>query len=432
MTDTSIERLTPTHDLVPKDVVELFEGRTEVAADDHKADAHVRVWFEWERGVRVSASGQGRFAFALISEPTRLTTKVPGLGEVRVDRLDGDASIPDGEWTIEAVAVADAGNLEAPLDRVAFQVANFTTYRNRSTEGAPWRLTLTDDRWTVIIDQVADAADRNKRLKLTGGGAVTHACQLLRGNGAPFMWAEAVELLSGLQSLLSFVAGDCVPVLLPVGYGPDAEPVVQGLRSPNRESYSGRFRWCGPDLIDAVPDLWPKFLDMWQDAETRRLWQVAGELYVEAQHGDNLENRLVDAQNLLEVLAWDRLVRVCQLDPDAVDRKKAHRRIRGLLREIGAPVDIPTTLPDARHQWPSWDGPKVISELRNTVVHPTDLEALLQMPATTKHDVFRLAMWYADLALLKLLDHDGRHINRTGALRIWEGSGEPVPWSPAT
>lgn len=425
----NINRLSPTYDLRPGKVTELYEGPVTVTIGPHEGTGSGRVWFDWERAVRVSASGDGQIALAMIDDEADWSVSLPGVGEVAIEKLDSTATVPPGAWQLETIAVADGGDFDAELTRVDFQLANFTVFLDGGVDGASWRLLLGDDRWHVTIDQVEDASERLKALRRSGGGAVTHAGRLEHPNGSPFAWSQATEILHGLQLLLAFAAGDRVPVLLPVGYDSDGNAVVYGLRSPRRESYHGRFRWCGPLLVGALTDVWSRFLDLWEHADTKRMWKLAGELYVEAQHGDNLETRLVDAQSLLEVLAWDRLVRVGGRDPDSVDGRSADWRIRKMLGQIGAPDEVPDTMPETRRQWPGWDGPKVIAELRNSVVHPTDIKAILQLSATVKHDVFRLAMWYADLALLRLLAHDGNHLNRTGTLPIFEGQGEPLPWA---
>lgn len=425
----NISRLSPTYDLLPGDVAELYDGLVTVTIGAHEGTGPGRIWFDWERAVRVSASGDGQVAVGLTDDEADWSVSLQGVGQVAIEEIDSTATMPAAAWQLEAIAVADGGDLDAELIRVDFQLANYTVFFDGGVAGAPWRLLLDDDHWRVTIDQVEDASERLKALKRNGGGAVMHAGRLERSSGSTFAWSEATEILHGLQLLLAFAAGDRVPVLLPVGYDSGGNTVAYGLQSPRRESYKGRFRWCGPQLVRALTDVWPRFVELWEQANTKRLWKLAGELYAEAQHGDNLETRLVDAQSLLEVLAWDRLVRVDGRDPDDVDGRSADWRIRKMLAQIGAPDEVPDTMPETRQQWPGWDGPKVITKLRNSVVHPTDIEAILQLSATVKHDVFRLAMWYADLALLGLLGYDGNHLNRTGTLPIFEGQGEPVPWA---
>lgn len=422
-------RLAPVFDLRPGDGAEIYDGPVTIRIGSHRGTGSGRIWFDWERAVRVSAWGEGPIAFALMDHQADWSVSTPKLGEIAIEELDSTGTMPASTWRVEATAVADAGDLDATVRRVDFQLANFTVFFDGGAEAGPWRLLLDDDRWRVTIDQLEDASDRHRALKRSGGGAVTHAGRLERRNGRPFVWIEAIEVLHGLQLLLAFAAGDRVPVLLPVGFNSTGTPVVHGLRSPRRESYQGRFRWCSSLLVRGLSDVWSRFIDLWEDPDTKRVWKLAGELYVEAQHGDNLETRLVNAQSLLEVLAWDRLIRVGGRDPDEVDGRHADWRIRKMLVDIDAPCHVPDTMTETRQQWPGWDGPKVIAELRNSVVHPTDTQAILDLPGTVKHDVFRLAMWYVDLALLRLLGYDGDHLNRTGRLPIFEGRGEPVPWA---
>ena len=427
----NFDRLSPTYDIRAGEDAELYEGPLAVTIGGLEGAGAGRVWFDWERAVRVSASGDGQLALAMGDDQASWSVSLPGLGEVAIEDLDSTATMASAAWQLESIAVADGGGLDADLTWVDFQLANFTVFFDGGAEEVPWRLLLDDDRWRVTIDQVEDASERLKALRRIGGGAVMHAGRLEHPNGSPFTWPEATEILHGLQLLLAFAAGDRVPALLPIEYDGDGNAVVYGLRSPRRESYNGRFRWCGPLLVGALANVWPRFVDLWEHADTQRVWKLAGELYVEAQHGDNLKTRLVDGQSLLEVLAWDRLVRLGGRDPDDVDGHSADWRIRKMLAEIGAPDEVPSTMPETRGEWPGWDGPKVIAELRNGIVHPTDIQAILQLSTTVKHDVVpvRLAMWYADMALLRLLDYDGTHLNRSETLPVFEGQGVPVPWA---
>lgn len=79
--------------------------------------------------------------------------------------------------------------------------------------------------------------------------------------------------------------------------------------------------------------------------------------------------------------------------------------------------------------WPEHDGPAVICRLRNQIIHPKDVASLMALDSEATHGVLRLATWYVELALLRLLGYSGEHLNQTRALPLFDGRGEPVPWS---
>lgn len=434
------ERLQPVHDLEPGGRVDLFTVPARVRVEQQEVECDVQVWWAWEPGVRVSGVAEG-LGVKLVTEVHgysmeqggSVTVQIPSVGEIRVDVRQSHVSSATRTWRFQATVNADVGDTAAELTRVDFQVVNFPPWTqsssDRRSDDRNWRLRLEADGWRIVLDQMLGAHDREKILKMDRGGAVMHAGRLERSSGTPFSWEQAQELCHGLTVLLTFAGGDRATVLLPVGYDADGAPVVHDWRDLRRESYRGRHRWCGALHAGAIVDVWRQFLDLWNDPESRAVVQVAVELYVEAQHGDNLETRTVHAQDALELLAWHWLVERLQFDSDRIDRKDADWRIRKMLTELDIPIHVPDTMPVARRQWEGRDGPKAISELRNAVIHPTDLAGLLAIPSDAKEQVLRLAMWYADLALLRLLDYQGRHLNRAGELPIFNGRGEAVPWA---
>ena len=52
---------------------------------------------------------------------------------------------------------------------------------------------------------------------------------------------------------------------------------------------------------------------------------------------------------------------------------------------------------------------------------------MLRAADLASFEAWQLSLWYQELALLYLLDHQGRYRNRTTA--EWVGQVEPVPWS---
>lgn len=122
-------------------------------------------------------------------------------------------------------------------------------------------------------------------------------------------------------------------------------------------------------------------------------------------------------------------MRIDERDPNKVNRKKMAWRIRRLLEALDVPIDVPPELAELRSWRKGDDGPRVITELRHSIIHPTSLDHVFDLPGSLKLDVLNLAMWYADLALLHLLDYQGDHLRRAQPLPIFEGRGEPVPWA---
>ena len=68
------------------------------------------------------------------------------------------------------------------------------------------------------------------------------------------------------------------------------------------------------------------------------------------------------------------------------------------------------------------DGPKALSVIRSRLVHPGKSEPL------PYYDAWKLAAWYLELVLLRVVGFSGEYSNRTSASRR-VGQVEPVPWA---
>lgn len=415
----------PAWDIETNGEAEIFDGVGDVQIGEAAHRARIRVWFSWESGVRVRAHGRGDVRpLWLPDHDVDVVIVTSDLPPFTASVLDSDVQVPDGPWSVDGSAITDAVPTDSCAHRVDFQVANFTTtWGTRS-----WA--LIDGEHRIELVPHPNVRERTAELKLTRRGATTYLGRLTRADGEAMTWDEVTEILTALQFLLTFAAGDLSPVLLPTSFDATGRLTGAGLRSPRRESYQGRLSWCTAFHLEALPSLWLVFRDLWSQPDLRQLLQLCLSLYVEAQHGDLLETRLVHAVTLLEALAWDRLVRTGQRDPRKVDGEKMAWRIRKLLQSLGAPVEVPSDLTDLQAWRKGGDGPTVITRLRHAIVHPTSLADVFEASPETKLDVLNLAMWYADLALLKLLEHDGDHLRRAQQLPIFAGRGEPVPWTP--
>jgi hypothetical protein len=65
----------------------------------------------------------------------------------------------------------------------------------------------------------------------------------------------------------------------------------------------------------------------------------------------------------------------------------------------------------------------VITDLRNGLVHPG---AVKNVPDGAYVDAWRLSLWYIELTILRLCDHNGQYANRLA--ERWVGGTETVPW----
>jgi hypothetical protein len=91
-------------------------------------------------------------------------------------------------------------------------------------------------------------------------------------------------------------------------------------------------------------------------------------------------------------------------------------------------VKIPDTLTSLVAFAASRDGPWVITDMRNGLVHPPKRGKLFHAPDQARIEAWRLAMWYLELGILSLLKFEGYYLNRLTAQADWDA--ERPPWTP--
>jgi hypothetical protein len=139
------------------------------------------------------------------------------------------------------------------------------------------------------------------------------------------------------------------------------------------------------------------------------------------------------AQAAHELLAWTRYVSETGIyDERAFDAMNAGDKIRLNLADAGIPISLPIELPGigATATQMAWaDGPQVLTEIRNKLVHPsprnnTRLSTVSQM---VRDEAVRLSLWYLEMLILNLMNYNGVYASRLPARRD-TGTVQDVPW----
>jgi hypothetical protein len=131
------------------------------------------------------------------------------------------------------------------------------------------------------------------------------------------------------------------------------------------------------------------------------------------------------------LIAWVRFVdELATRQEKDFDHLKASERLRELLVWLQIDPGIPPqqhalAREAARQGWD--DGPHAIGAMRNALIHPRQRERLLMTPPMARIELQEVALWYVELALLRLIDLQGSYANRLGPKVA--GIVERVPWS---
>ena len=183
-----------------------------------------------------------------------------------------------------------------------------------------------------------------------------------------------------------------------------------------------------------LADLFSGFVHRWNDSAWQGPLISAISWFVEANSSRSaLESKIVLTQVALDLLAWVHLVETQRLHSRAdFKRLSAAGRIRALLHHIGVPTKVPdylTRLP-ALQQGDAFDGPGVITRVRNAFVHATEENrtAVGSIDGPRLLECSQLSLQYVELAILAVCQHSGHYARR--GWKGWKGEDEVlVPWA---
>jgi hypothetical protein len=179
-----------------------------------------------------------------------------------------------------------------------------------------------------------------------------------------------------------------------------------------------------------------RFTTLWKESAWREPLINAISWLVEANSRPIVrEVSIVLGQVALELLSWVWVVEQCRTHSRRDFRAlSAAGRIRVLLQHVGVPGAVPdyfTDLPALCRGDDAFDGPGVIVEIRNALVHASEHKraSLRTVSSVQLYECSQLALQYVELTLLSILGYRG-HYSRRGWRHGWKGQDEAtVPWA---
>jgi hypothetical protein len=187
---------------------------------------------------------------------------------------------------------------------------------------------------------------------------------------------------------------------------------------------------------------YPGFCKLWEKSNWRfPVTQAITWLIEAATTSGSTEGAITFCQIPLEMLAWIVFVDEQPLvDAKLFDGLHAADKFHLLLDRCGIPIGIPSELKSltaiADEASKKYTGPKIITYIRNSIVHPKEsnrkeLAGLVTKAKVARQQAYREALqlftWYTTLVLLRLMEYRGEYANRL-ALNAPEQL-EKVPWA---
>jgi hypothetical protein len=364
-------------------------------------------------------------------------------------RPDGDAPVPgvwrgiDDGWSNGAAI----GKADAPLKRIVTHWFNLPNFRGpitltRTTEvGVSWwqgRWEMEVGGWKLTLDVRPDHARVWRNLHEAHVYVMTHVMEIRRADGAAFTAAEAEPLLTAMHVGVSFALGRWVAPILPVGEDSTGNIIWEDWRAshcdPARDISPGWwYEREHASLTDFLGRAIPAFADP-DRLPALRLQMMLG-IAATSDRGF-VEQRVMMGAAGLEHIMWQTLVLEGEMSESQYRTQDAHEKLRRLLTEAQMPTDIDAGLlpitarfaaEEQRRQGKVLDGPDVVTQIRNRLVHPRGAQEGVYRLEGLVPEVWLLTRHYLVLLILHSLGYQAsyRDLRKTGG---WAGEVGNVPW----
>lgn len=327
------------------------------------------------------------------------------------------------------------------LRKATFYVVNFPWCLGKGIRGrnnpnllSRSRLKFTDEHWDVTLDKMENHKDLREKLKSSDGFAITYAGKVKKINGALFSSDELQSFVNKLYHFLCFARGSKTAPFYFQGYNEKNEVIWNdwSLRRMGGWMLTQDNWLCDQHAFEQLKELFPGWCKLMDDELGKN--EIPKILYWYCYAGRNTDGAGTDGSLILaiaalELFSFNYLVRHTNLrSKEKYTSKSLSNNIYKILEELDIPCELPDQLNElhAYSLQKNWQtGPKVITEIRNEIVHP-DRES-----APNSHvcyEALQLALWYIEMSFLRLCNYKGVYSNRLNQPK-WAGTVEQVPWA---
>ena len=325
------------------------------------------------------------------------------------------------------------------LAHLGFQVVNFSDFITPGPKpalefGYPPRVAeLQWDGWRIFLSAVENSRDIFKSFKETGGYVFTHMGRLDRADGSHFSAQDAEGVLGALGRFLGFARGAASNLAIRWGVDRDGTTVWERWCSPVVDPWKGRDNWFDEHHGNLLSEIFPAFAAAYAKPELWEALSLALHWYQKSNtRAGGMEGAIILGLTSLDLLGALVVVdKTGTIGASKYDNLKAAEKLRRLLAVIKAAPVFPTRSANlaafaAKQGW--MDSAEALAEIRHGYVHanPKRRTVVLSASNLATFEAWQLSLWYQELALLYLLDHDGEYRNRMVPEAV--GGVDKVPW----
>jgi hypothetical protein len=341
---------------------------------------------------------------------------------------------------IEGSMVRDAtlGDKSISVSSVQFIIPNFITFRglpviHRDEKGIKIcmnRLIFNNGEYCITIDKQANYDELHTKLESKGGYVNLYVGEItkLKGN---ISFDEAEDLAYKFSTFLSFLNGRRTSPLFLVGVH-EEEILWRDFSDKVIDQYKFVPTWPSKKTTEGLNELWNAFDLTWKEESHKEFLITAIHWYIEANSGVGFtEGSIIMAQTDLELIYnWLIIEKKRLLMGRDAENINAANKIRLLLSHLSVDPKIPEEFPELSQFSDFEDGPDAIVQIRNALVHGQEekRKKLTKISNRVKTQTLNLAIWYIELSLLNILNHNRTYLNRVGYSIFIQNREQYVPW----
>lgn len=428
----------------PSTPIELYNGLMTVTQNGTSFQAKGKMWYEWlpSPSVRFELPDYPQ-GIDLNAASVTLTLELPEGTKITYAHVTEMRFLGNKNFVAGVVGERVVHAKDAPASYALFLLPNLESVRASVVIDYPKgtisasRNVLRGGGWIVTIDEVEKQRDVLKMLNQASGFAVTHIGRIERDDGKPFTAEEAWGVCDALGWYITFCCGRWTGPCLPHGFNASGNLLWAIWDSCRMTPYKQRPTWMDRQASEHFERPFAGYMVKWLDKFWKDVVTTAIHWHVEANaSAGSIEGSIVLTQTAFELLSSVILVENYKwLSQDGHDKLAAADRMRLLFLWCGMPTDVPTSLTNLLKLAKAFnwnDSPTAMTEIRNTITHPTrkNREKYDKHSSKARAEVWFLGLWYLELCLLKLFDYNGTYGNRL-VDRI-AGQVTPVPWAAST
>lgn len=405
----------------------------------HDGSLDADLVFRWVPSSGIRFDGSSSFSPAhLGTEPWTLQSD--GAMKFSVPVLITHTTFGNEVSRVQGLVNGDFAVGERRFERVRFCLVNFPDYLGKPVryeqDGrrgvAMNRLEVGSGDGSLRVDLINEVNELRERASKDPGFLISHVGDWTPISGT-LTETDAQSTLYMLHFWFGFLRGAWAGPVFPEGLVNGQ--VVWRQFAPWKLGESREVTTWLPDRTHLdLTHGFAGFVGRWNDPAWQRALISAISWFVEANSPRSaLESKVILTQVALELLAWVHLVETQRIHSRSdFKRLSAAGRIRALLHHINVSTAVPDYLPllSALNEGDAFDGPGIITKVRNALVHATEASRstteALKGPQLLQCS--QLALHYLELVILSVCDHRGHYARR--GWRGWKGDDEVlVPWA---